>query len=167
MKENVRYMREEGYKIGRLNYKKADFEGMKQYFANTDWKEFDIASTVDKKWDFFLKIHDSCIKRYVPRMSKREIGRSDWFNRECMDAKNKRDRMWRNWRRRKRQDLWVKYTEARNEYVRLYRETKRKYEKDIVNKCKDQSKLFYRFVNSKLRNKEGGKQTGSGWNKVY
>ena len=41
----------------------------------------------------------------------------------------------------------------RNKYITIRQEERRNYEKDIVDKCKDQPKLFYRYVNGKLKNK--------------
>ena len=46
------------------------------------------------------------------------------------------------------------YQTARNDYGKMRKEEKRNYEKDIVNKCKEQPKLFYRYINGKLKNKE-------------
>ena len=43
---------------------------------------------------------------------------------------------------------------ARNEYVRVRREEEKSYEKDIVDKCKEEPKPFYRFINGKLKHKE-------------
>ena len=36
----------------------------------------------------------------------------------------------------------------------MCRETRRKYEKDVIVKCKDQPKLFYRFVNNKVKHRQ-------------
>ena len=41
-----------------------------------------------------------------------------------------------------------------NEYVRLKRKEEKRYEKDIVYKCKKEPKLFYRFVTGRLQHKE-------------
>ena len=128
---------------------------MKQYFAHTEWSAFDEASTANDKWNLFLEIYNDGVRQHVPRMNRREVMRSDWFDRRCMEARSKRDKMWNKWKRNRRPSLWENYKGARNDYVRLCRETKRNYEKDIVDKCKDQPKLFYRFINGKLKKKEG------------
>ena len=48
----------------------------------------------------------------------------------------------------------MNYLYKRNKYVNFRREERRNYKKDIVNKCKYYQKLFYRYVNSTLKNKE-------------
>lgn len=42
---------------------------------------------------------------------------------------------------------------ARNYYVRIQREEKN-HKKYIVNKCKTDTKLFYRYINQTIKNKE-------------
>ena len=46
------------------------------------------------------------------------------------------------------------HREARNYYVRLRREEEVQFEKDIVNKCKDEPKPFYRHIRGKMINRE-------------
>ena len=38
--------------------------------------------------------------------------------------------------------------------VKIRREKEKKFEKDIVNKCKEEPKLFYRYINGKIKQKE-------------
>ena len=40
--------------------------------------------------------------------------------------------------------LIERYNEARNDYVRIRREEETAFEKDIVKKCGDEPKLFYK-----------------------
>ena len=42
----------------------------------------------------------------------------------------------------------------RNEYVRLRREEEKRYEKNIVDKYKEEPKLFYRLINGKIKPKK-------------
>ena len=39
----------------------------------------------------------------------------------------------------------------RNEYLRIQKEEEKRYEKDIVDKCKEEPKRFYRFMNGKIK----------------
>ena len=48
----------------------------------------------------------------------------------------------------------MNYLNKWNEYVKIRREEQKNYEKDIVNKCKNHPKLFYRYVNGKLKDKK-------------
>lgn len=44
-----------------------------------------------------------------------------------------------------------KYKRAKNEYVAIHRGEERKYEKNVVNKFKEEPELFYKFMNRKVR----------------
>ena len=56
-------------------------------------------------------------------------------------------------------NLWLNYMQKRNKYVMILRVEQKNYQKDIVDKCKDQPKLFYRYTNGKLeKQKEIDKQ---------
>lgn len=53
---------------------------------------------------------------------------------------------------KKRQNprAWKEQTDARNELTRIRGEEERNYEKNITEKCKDEPKLLYKFINGKL-----------------
>ena len=53
-----------------------------------------------------------------------------------------------------RQDKWTNNKRKRNQYVKIRRGEQKNYEKNIVDKCKEEPKLFYRYINGKLKNKD-------------
>ncbi len=48
--------RNEIYKNGRYNYRKADFIRLRGYFAEAKWKQLFMASNTQEKWDIFMEI---------------------------------------------------------------------------------------------------------------
>ena len=54
-------------------------------------------------------------------------------------------------RNKKKTDTKEEYELARNEYLRLRRQEEKRYKKDIVDKSKEEPKLFKRFINGKLK----------------
>ena len=44
-----------------------------------------------------------------------------------------------------------RYKEARSEYVRIRREKEIAFEKDVVEKCGNEPKLFYKYINGKMK----------------
>ena len=50
--------------------------------------------------------------------------------------------------------LIERYAAARNEYVRIRREEEIAFEKDVVEKCGNEPKLFYKYINGKMKCKE-------------
>ncbi len=65
-----------------------------------------------------------------------------------------REKAWNKWRTNKRLDLWNNYIRKRNEYVKTCIDEQKNFEKNVVEKCKDQPKLFYKFINGKLKSKD-------------
>merc|ERR1711980_82186 len=94
------------------------------------------------------------VKKYVPKYKCSEEQKQDWFNEKCFKAKEKRDRAWRIWKRNRNARNKENYTSLRNEYAKVRKEEEKKFEKDIVDKCKEQPKLFYRFINKKMKVRE-------------
>ena len=88
-------------------------------------------------------------------MAETKKGHKEWFNRRCEMSRVEKEKAWNRWRRNRSHNNWVNYINMRNKYVTIRRVERRNYEKDIVDKCKDQPKLFYRYVNGKLKNKSG------------
>ena len=72
----------------------------------------------------------------------------------CAGTKKIRDAAWKRWRRQHTESNRERYREARNDYVRMRREEEIQFEKDIVDKCKDELKLFYRHIGGKKMNRE-------------
>ena len=94
-------------------------------------------------------IYEQGVKEYVLFYKVNEKGkRKLWFNRKCERAKKRRDEAWRRMKRKLVQKRKEEYKLGRKEYVRVRREEKR-YEKDVVYKCKEKPKLFYRLLMKK------------------
>ena len=145
---------DQNYKMDRYKYSRANFDGIKQYFENANWENFDNARNTQEKWDEFIKIYDEAVRTYVPKGSGNCRKGKEWYNRRCDKARKRKIRTWNKWRKERIEDHWRDYIEARNECVKVMREEKRDYEKDIMNKCKKEPKLFYRHVNSKMKKQE-------------
>ena len=101
-----------------------------------------------------MDIYREAIEKFVPKFRVKEKWRKDWFNKRCESVKNKRDNTWRKYRKRIDNLSRTKYRRARN-YVKIWREEERNFEKFIIDKCKEEPKLFYRFINEKLKQREG------------
>ena len=96
-----------------------------------------------------MKVYKAGFMKFVPKYKQNKEKKQDWFNARCFKAREKRDRAWRSWKKSMNERNRESYRAARNEYVKARREEEINFEKDIVEKCKKQPKLFYRFVNRK------------------
>lgn len=76
-----------------------------------------------------------------------------WFNERCRLAKEKRDKMWRNLRRRRTNRTIEDYHRARNIYTQIRREEEANYEKDIVDKYNSDQSFSISTSAVRLRSK--------------
>ena len=141
------------YKNRRLNYARANFEGLRDIFGRTDWKAIKNGKTTQEKYEIFLMKYREGVERYVLKYKIRN-SKHMWCNARCADAKRVKDRAWRKLKKQRNETNRERYNEARNEYVRIRREEQIAFEKDVVEKCGDEPKLFYKYVNGKVKCKE-------------
>ena len=149
------YERIEMHRKMKVNYGKADVGNLRKYFEDTDWNELLSADNIQDKYDIFKKIYDEGITRYVPKYKEQRQGRKEWFNVKCEAARKMKEKAWNKMRKRNTQRNREEFKKARNAYVLVRREEERKYEKNIVDKCRNEPKMFYRFVNGKMKQKVG------------
>ena len=143
----------EEHRKGRLNHAKSNFDGLSKFFDSIEWKASMENKTAQEKYDFFLEKYHEGVNKYVPLYKVRE-SKHAWYNARCVAAKKKRNAAWRKLRKQRNEGNRKQYIEARNEYVRIRREEERRFEEDIVKRCKEEPRLFYRYINGKMSNKE-------------
>ena len=143
------------YKLERYRYSKADFEGLRKYFGEADWSGFDKEEDVHSKWEEFVKIYQAAVNKLVPRGRVTCLKGKEWFNKKCILARNEKRRKWNRWLKDHTDSRWKEYVIARNESVKIMREEKQSFEKDIMDKCQSDPRLFYKHVNGKRKNWEG------------
>ena len=146
-------IRNEGHKNGRLNHAKANFAELREFYGKVDWKESMKEGTVQEKYDIFLKKYREGVKKHVP-IYREKGNKQMWYNARCADAKRKKDNAWRKLKRHRSTINRERYKRERNRYVVIRREEERKFEKDIVEKCIDEPKLFYKYINGRIKSSE-------------
>ena len=145
--------RNEDYRNGRLNHAKANFTELKRFYGDIEWKKLLEGKQVQIKYTEFLNKYNEGVLKYVPKYQVRK-SKFSWYNARCSKAKKDKDTAWRKMRKNWNVNTREEYKRARNEYVRIRREEEKNFEKDIVNKCKDEPKLFYRYINGKMKHKD-------------
>ena len=79
----------EDYKKERLNYARANYEHLRQFFENIDWKNNMKDKTVQEKYEVFLQKYNEGVKRFVPTYRVRKRTQT-WYNGRCIEAKKKK-----------------------------------------------------------------------------
>lgn len=145
----------DGHRRNRLNYGRTNFSKLRKFFEKVDWSDLLGAGNVQDQYDIFGKIYKEGVTKYVPTYKERRLGKKEWFNGRCEAARAKKEKAWNKMRRRNTQKNREEFKRARNEYVQVRRQEERNYEKDIVDNCKNEPKMFYRFINGKMKQKVG------------
>ncbi|XP_076062759.1 S-formylglutathione hydrolase isoform X3 [Oratosquilla oratoria] len=64
---------------------------------------------------------------YIPKMKDAPTPKNEWFSEKCRLAKEKKDLMYRRYNRHKSSQAYLRYKEARAEFVRIRREEERNF----------------------------------------
>ena len=94
LQEGTLARRGNDYKSGRLNYVRANFEGLREFFERTDWRAIINGKTAQEKYEIFLKRYREGVEKYVPKYKPRD-SKYTWYNDRCAEVKRAKDRTWR------------------------------------------------------------------------
>ena len=138
------------------NYKKGDYNGLREYFKKTNWERELTITDINQQNSKFLDFYYKGVDKFIPKTKQRETpeDNQEWFNGRCKRARDNKELLWTRYNRHRSARARARYNEARNSYTEIRREAQINYEKDIINKSKEQPKLFYNFINSKTKKRE-------------
>jgi len=77
-----------------------------------------------------------------------------WINEESKTALIKKRKLWKKYKYNRNPQNKMKYEEARNEANRLVRKAKYEYERSIAINMKEDSKIVWKFIQSKTKTKQ-------------
>ena len=143
----------EDYK-NHLNYRKGDYIKLKDHFKGINWEQELTETDVDTQYLKFCDIYKAGVLKHIPYQREKVKKVNEWFNHDCVKAREKRDLLWNRYRRHNSEKAYERYKHARNEYTAVRKEAQIAFEKDIIDKSKDQPKLFYSYIKSKSKVKD-------------
>ena len=147
-------------------YHKADFEGMIKELESTNWKEEFMVEAKDKSpeelWNLLKRKLIELRDKFVPT-KEIKAGVSGWkgtfpINKAVQNAIKEKHSLHRRWMKSKRfgnNALRETYHKSRCRVKKLIRQAKRSFEKELASGSKENPKLFWKYVRSKLRTKSG------------
>ena len=153
-KEHETETAEYKHKEKRRNYARANYKELSKYFPSINWTQLKNKRGIQEKYNYFLEIYNKGVQLYVPFYGKKKKGNKDWFNESCVAAKRLKDKTWKTYKKRSTEINREAYKMARNNYVKVRRDEEKKYEKSIIDKCKEEPKLFYKHLKRKLNRRE-------------
>ena len=132
-------------------YEKANFSDFKNYLA-LDWDELLRNQNTEQKWQTIKeKITTGC-DLYVPKKAVNPVNpRPMWMNKGTLRSIRKKHKAWAKIVGSPTAENYILYKKARNQAWWETRKAVKNYEKEIAANMKNNPKLFWKYVNSKLK----------------
>ena len=138
----------------RYLYEKANFSDFKNYLA-LDWDELLSNQNTEQKWQTIKeKITTGC-DLYVPKKAVNPVNpRPMWMNKGTLRSIRKKHKAWAKIVGSPTAENYILYKKARNQARWETRKAVKNYEKEIAANMKNNPKLFWKYVNSKLKTRQ-------------
>ena len=133
------------------DYRKANFQKMRETLANTDWSQFCNTDDINAEWQFFIEMYAKAVHECIPLRKRRTEHRRkpNWWTNEianCLrDKKNAHIRL----KTLNNDEERAKFTDLRRKAKRLINQSKRSVELHIANRSKENPKEFYKYIREK------------------
>ena len=141
----------EKHREDRLDYKRGNYQKLREVYRETDWKELGEIEDVNKQYEKFIELYDKGTRQCIPKVKETSQKTPDWFNARCKEAKRKKDLTWKRWNRHRTKPARERFVLARNEYTEIRREEARNFEKDIVERSEKEPKILFAHINRKTK----------------
>ena len=142
-----------------LDFSKANFNLLRETL-DVDWNQLlnQHPDNLEQQWGLFLNTYNHAIEECIPRKkiknrntSKPQIPLSN----ETVRLIKKKHRLWTRYYETKQEHKLQEYKKIRNKVKNCVKRDKRNYEKHLANHVKGNPKIFWKYVNNKLRSKAG------------
>ena len=156
--EFVCYSETVGSSNEKFNYRKANFDHMRDLAKNTDWNEVLTGNSIDEVTKSFNDKINDMVKKCVPKSKviQRKVGsRPVWMNNSGLKKIKKKHKSWQRYLNTKDGRDYQNYITARNETKSYLRKLNKDFEKDIAKNIKSDPKSFWKYVNSKTKTSIG------------
>ena len=145
-----------------FNYRRANFAVMRESIAEINWSREWEGHDVNGMWLSIKKHIKDLMAKHIPLKTRREMMQPPWMDHDIRKAIEKKRAAWKIWKengtRRNKEDYKKKVTETKKKI----RNKKNAYEKKVAKCRKEDSKIYYAFINRsrKTRTKIGPLKDG-------
>jgi Reverse transcriptase (RNA-dependent DNA polymerase)/Endonuclease-reverse transcriptase len=130
------------------NWWKADWSSMRAEIANASWDEMENMSA-NEAWTHFKEKIEQTVENNVPLKPRGTAGRPPWMNRDILREVRKKRRLWA----KNRDPNSPEYKKVEKSVRNKIRNAKRNLERRLALENGGNSKPFYAYLKSKLKNK--------------
>ena len=139
------------------DFKKANFNTMKDHIAAFHWNEILNNMDTEEAWDTFKANLHAVIEDSIPKKKRRHSNRPLWMNQNVMRIIRKKRRLWRWYCQTSDYEDYQSYHKTCAVASKAVRKAKRNLERKLARDIKSNPKPFYKYLNSntKSRSKVG------------
>ena len=139
------------------NYRKAEFEKMREALRKTDWKEAMNGKSVNENWIAWKERIKNLMSEYIPMKRRRNFDEPQWMDSEVKKSIRKKKEAWKKMKQSNRATDKEEYKKCVKEVKKKIRNKKNALERRVMMGRKSNPKSFYAYINSakKTRNKIG------------
>ena len=139
----------------RLNWTKADIQGLQTFLGDTDWHSILSDKPADEAWETLRIILDQATSQFVPRSTIRPANTPKWLTREIIKLVRKKKRAWKLSKTHGTTENINRYKELEKELIVKLRNAKRSMEKKLANSGDTNAKKFANYIRSKTKSHTG------------
>ena len=170
-----------GPSIGKLQFHKGDYIGMKEKLSGICWEEILKDQDIEGCWDTFKSIMLELQNEFIPQVVVGTDSKPKWIDKNVVSALNDKKRAWKKYYFCRSVEDFEKYKVLRNKVRIVIMEARRNMEKKIALEVKGKPKSFWNYVSrrtkpsdelNQVRNTEGeltqsNKETAKCLNKYF
>jgi hypothetical protein len=142
--------RARGEKIKVKNWKRADWDSIREEITNTPWPTTGDGTTTNEAWQYLRGKIDELTAKHVPEREFRE-SRAAWMTAEILQLIRKKRRLWKQAKHGQNVEEYENVAKAVSKKIRA---AKRGMEQKLAKDKTGNKKPFYNYVRKKTRSKD-------------
>jgi len=137
-------------------YNKTDYDSLKKDIRKENWEFKNISENINNGWNIFKKKLEKKREKYVPHKNVIE-GKNN--NKPPLDINivnsiKKKHTLWKRYMETRNEKYYLEYCKVRNKVRKLTRRSRKKHEETISIQAKENPKVIWKYIKSKLKTKE-------------
>ena len=135
---------------------KGDYTRLRDVIRTYDWSVLEHKE-VEEAWVYLKEAIQAGIDECIPKKRKADHKKFKpvWMNSKTLKIIKKKYNLYRRYLHTKSGQDYLKYVKARNKCTKVLKITRKEYEKQIANECKNNPKKFWKYVQDRMKTSQG------------
>ena len=143
-------------KLPRRNYRKTNVTILKDELKKVNWNQELENKDTNETWLCIKSKISDAINKSTPMTRPPGKQQKKWMNSDTLESVREKHRLFREWHKSGNDsEKKTPYNKANNKARKECRRANREYERKIAEESKKNPKMFFQYVNSKVKSKSG------------